>query len=84
MYRSLLVRVKAPLTFIFRIGLMEKGKTEQARKSLCWLRPDQDGVDTELINIQAAIDEAKVRAVPPLPFGYRHGKALLTSLALSM
>lgn len=40
--------------------LMEKGKTEQARKSLSWLRPDQSAVDGELVGIQAAIDEAKV------------------------
>jgi len=38
---------------------MEKGKTEKATKSLLWLRPHKDSVDTELRNIQAAIDEAK-------------------------
>lgn len=43
--------------------LMEKGKTEQARKSLYWLRPNQDGVEGELLSIQTAIDEAKVSLV---------------------
>lgn len=42
---------------------MEKGKREQALKSLYWLRPDKDGVEGELASIQGAIDEAKVRSV---------------------
>lgn len=39
--------------------LMETGKTEKAEKALLWLRPNKDGVATELASIQAAIDEAK-------------------------
>lgn len=38
--------------------LMERGKTEQARKALLWLRPNQAAVEPELQSIQAAIDEA--------------------------
>jgi len=38
--------------------LMEKGKTEKARKSMLWLRPNKDAVDGELAGIQDAIDEA--------------------------
>jgi len=39
---------------------MEKGKREQALKSLYWLRPDPNGVEGEMASIQGAIDEAKV------------------------
>ncbi|KAK5138479.1 hypothetical protein LTR08_000065 [Meristemomyces frigidus] len=39
--------------------LMEKGKTEQAKKSLLWLRPNKDAVDSEIFSIQEAIDAAK-------------------------
>lgn len=38
--------------------LMERGQTEKARKSLLWLRPNQDAVEGEMATIQAAIDEA--------------------------
>lgn len=39
--------------------LMDRGHIEKARKSLLWLRPNADGIDTEMQIIQAAIDEAK-------------------------
>lgn len=42
--------------------LMEKGKTEQAKQSLHWLRPNKDAVDAELFSIQEAIDEAKANS----------------------
>lgn len=41
--------------------LLEKGKTEKAKKALYWLRPDPGSVEGEIVSIQAAIDEAKVR-----------------------
>ena len=37
----------------------EKGRTEQAKKSLLWLRPDKDAVDGEIFSVQQAINEAK-------------------------
>ena len=37
----------------------EKGKVDQARKSLTWLRPNKDAVEGESISIQAAIEESK-------------------------
>ena len=38
---------------------MDQGQVEKARKSLHWLRPDVAAIETEMRNIQAAIDEAK-------------------------
>jgi MFS transporter, SP family, sugar:H+ symporter len=48
--------------------LMEKGKVDKARKSLLWLRPNQDAVDGELNTIQAAIDEARANSGKALFF----------------
>lgn len=45
--------------------LMERGKTEQARKALYWLRPDHSAVEGELTGIQTAIEEAKVSNLTP-------------------
>lgn len=50
--------------------LMEKGKTEKARKALEWLRPDINSVRPELEAMQAAIEEHK----------HRSGKALFFEL----
>lgn len=48
--------------------LMEKGKTEEAKKSLLWLRPNKDAVDSELRSIQTAIDETKANSGKALFF----------------
>jgi len=42
--------------------LMETGHVEKARKSLNWLRPNKDAIDSELATIQIAIDEAKANS----------------------
>ncbi|TKA45745.1 hypothetical protein B0A54_03430 [Friedmanniomyces endolithicus] len=42
--------------------LAETGKIEKAKKSLSWLRPNQDAVDGELLNIQDAIEESRVNS----------------------
>ena len=39
--------------------LVGTGKVEQARKALQWLRPDQDGVEAELAEMQIAIEAEK-------------------------
>jgi MFS transporter, SP family, sugar:H+ symporter len=41
---------------------METGKAEKARRSLNWLRPNKDGVDSELSSIHEAIEEAKANS----------------------
>ncbi|KAK4541798.1 hypothetical protein LTR36_007330 [Oleoguttula mirabilis] len=56
--------------------LMEKGKTEKARKSLLWLRPSKDAVDTELFSIQEAIDEAQANSGKALFFEMFRGQDL--------
>lgn len=38
---------------------MEQGKIEKARKSLDWLRPNKSAIESELVSIQTAMDEAK-------------------------
>lgn len=55
--------------FILSVGLIfipesprwlaEQEKHEQARRALLWLRPNHDGVETELVAVQAAIEEDK-------------------------
>ncbi|KAK5713736.1 hypothetical protein LTR17_017503 [Elasticomyces elasticus] len=42
--------------------LSEKGQVEKARKSLSWLRPNQDAVDGELRTIQDAIEESQANS----------------------
>ncbi|KAK5734180.1 hypothetical protein LTR17_009163 [Elasticomyces elasticus] len=42
--------------------LSEKGQVERARKSLSWLRPNQDAVDGELRTIQDAIEESQANS----------------------
>ena len=39
--------------------LMEKGKVEQARKSMIWLRPNKDAIEGEILSMQTAIEESK-------------------------
>jgi hypothetical protein len=39
--------------------LMEQGKVEKARKSLHWLRPNKNAIESELVSIQTAMDESK-------------------------
>jgi MFS transporter, SP family, sugar:H+ symporter len=41
---------------------METGKSEKARNSLTWLRPNKDAVDGELASIHDAIEEAKANS----------------------
>ena len=50
--------------------LMEQGKVESARKSLEWLRPNKDAIESELVSIQMAMDESKESS----------GKALLLEM----
>ncbi|KAK5118700.1 hypothetical protein LTR85_007906 [Meristemomyces frigidus] len=56
--------------------LMEKGKTEKAKKSLLSLRPNRDAVDAELFSIQEAIDEAKANSGKALFFEMFRGTDL--------
>jgi MFS transporter, SP family, sugar:H+ symporter len=39
--------------------LVSRGKVEQARKSLIWLRPDRDLIESELAQMQLAIEEER-------------------------
>lgn len=47
--------------------LMEQGKVEKARKSLEWLRPNKDAIESEIVSIQTAMEESNENS----------GKALL-------
>ena len=48
--------------------LMEQDKVDTARRSLDWLRPNKTGIDSELLNIQTAMEEAKANSGKALFF----------------
>ncbi|EMC96383.1 hypothetical protein BAUCODRAFT_473149 [Baudoinia panamericana UAMH 10762] len=56
--------------------LMESNQRERAQKSLMWLRPNKDGIESELFGIQEAIEEAKANSGKALFFEMFRGTNL--------